>query len=411
MLFPACQFSETNLPKLPPLPKDAPLPKPPSTPTNTLSNVPLRDKLFPTRKLALSPVEINQEVHNAIEKEECFPKHIPIKQSIGKTMLPRTFALTHPAATLITDWGLNGCPVDCGENWSHVHILAALRRGPHKSAKSKEAIAALREETDEKVRSGYARIVKWKDIKHCIPPKLKLSPVAMVPHKSQKFRTILDLSFQLRHKGKLLPSVNSNTTKLAPAEAMIQLGLCMKRIVATLADNINPSQPFVFAKVDIKDGFWRLRVSNEDAWNFCYTMPSQTTTDNIDETEIIVPNSLQMGWCESPPLFCAVTETARDVIDDLLRQTTLPSHKYEHQMMDNAQTGLRLQAAIQTTNLLEVFVDDFIGMTNNTSTSHLQTFSKAILHGIYWRRSNLTKENAAGRWHMAHHQRNSGVDH
>ena len=122
--------------------------------------------------------------------------------------------------------------------------------------------------------------------------KIETQPiVAMVPHKSRKFRTILDLSFRLRHKGKLLPSVNSNTTKLAPAEAMVQLGHCMKRIVATLADNISQTQPFVFAKVDIKDGFWRLRVSNADAWNFCYAMPSSSKNQDLDDIDIVVPNS------------------------------------------------------------------------------------------------------------------------
>ena len=325
MLFPACAFTETGtLPKLPPTPVDKPVTKPVSAPSPAPSKVPSRDKLFPKRNLALTPDEINNEITTALEKEESFPQHAPIKLSIGKTMLPCTYALTHPATELITDWGINGCPVDCGKDWTPEHIKLALQRGPHKYAKSKEAIQALQEETRDKVKSGYARIVKWKEIKNNIPPKLKLSPVAMVPHKSRRFRTILDLSFQLRHKGQLLPSVNSNTTKLAPAQAMTQLGQCMKRIVATLADNINPSQPFVFAKVDIKDGFWRLRVSNEDAWNFCYTMPSPNKDTNLDEVEIVVPNSLQMGWCESPPLFCAVTETARDVIDDLLHQHNLP---------------------------------------------------------------------------------------
>ena len=177
VLFPACEFTNKgDLPPLPPVPATIPVEKPNPAPTSSPGKVPSRDKIFPTRKLALTPEEVNKEITLALEKEECFPKHAPIKHSIGKTMLPRNFALTHPAANLITEWADNGCPVDCGDDWTYDHIITALKRGPHKSAKSKEAIQALQDETNEKVKSGYARVVKWRDIKICIPPKLKLSP-------------------------------------------------------------------------------------------------------------------------------------------------------------------------------------------------------------------------------------------
>lgn len=65
--------------------------------------------------------------------------------------------------------------------------------------------------------------------KNKLPKKLKMSPVAIVPHKSFKFRTILDL-----FSGS---SSYTATAQLAPAEAMAQLGNCIKRLVATIADN------------------------------------------------------------------------------------------------------------------------------------------------------------------------------
>ena len=58
-------------------------------------------------------------------------------------------------------------------------------------------------------------------------------------------------------------------------------------------------------------------------------------------------------------------------------------HKFEYQMMEKRDNIYRLQAAAHTTNLLEVFVDDFIAATNNTKEAHLQHFTKAILHGIH----------------------------
>jgi len=93
------------------------------------------------------------------------------------------------------------------------------------------------------------------DINDIIPKRLKISPVAMVPHKSRAFKTILYLSFKLRYKGGTTPSVNDSTVRQAPAESMVQLGKCHKRIVATLARHYDPHHPFTFAKIDLKDGF------------------------------------------------------------------------------------------------------------------------------------------------------------
>jgi hypothetical protein len=252
-----------------------------------------------------------------------------------------------------------------------------MQRGPHKSSNSLEATTFLRAEVADKVKSGYAKVVKWGDIKNDIPTHLKISPVALVPHKSRKFRTILDLSFNLRYKGSIIPSVNSSTTKQAPAEAIVQLGQCLQRIKHTMATNYDPHHPFAFAKIDIKDGFWRMMVSKQDAWNFCYVLPSLDPDQPLDQIEIVVPSSLQMGWCESPPYFCAATETALDVIDNLLSSDIdLPHHRFLPKMLEQGDRLHRLAADAFTTNLLEVFVDDFCITTNNLSKENLIFFPK-----------------------------------
>ena len=337
---------------------------------------------FPTSLLALSPDKLELSIHSKFNDEDNIPA--PAKEAIGKTMYPRAFALSHSTAHMLSEWGRHGCPADCGKPWSRDQIMAALRRGPHQSAASPEASVFLHDEVNEKVKSGYARVVKWGAIKNNIPPNLKISPVALVPHKSRQWRTILDLSFSLRYKGGIIPSVNSSTVKQAPAEAMVQLGQCFQRILYTMATNYNPQQPFAFAKLDIKDGFWRMRVSEKDAWNFCYVLPPRSPTQSLDEREIVVPASLQMGWCESPPYFCAATETARDVIDNLLASDlTLPDHRFLETMLENSDSLPRLQASAFTVNLLEVFVDDFCAITNDLSKEHLTRFSKALIHGIH----------------------------
>jgi len=336
---------------------------------------------------ARSPEEQDVAIAEALAKEESFPAETPIRETAGKKiglMWPRTFSTTtHPAAPLLNKYANKGCPVDCGPDWSHEHIEAALLRGNHTSTNSKRATQALREEIRTKQANKYARVVKWKDIKHNIPTKLKVSPVAMIPHKSRAFRCILDLSFMLNLKGKKMPSVNSATAKLAPREGMVQLGQALKRLIAIMAANRSKGKSFRFAKLDIKDGFWHMAVGNKDAWNFCSVLPSENDNIDIDEIEIVVPNALQMGWCESPPFFCAASETARDTIQALLEMDCLPEHILEGKMMNGAHFSQGITLDNGTITVIEVFVDGFIRMTNGNTEAHLRHVSRAMLHGVH----------------------------
>ena len=74
----------------------------------------------------------------------------------------------------------------------------------------------------------YAKVIRHVDLKKNLLEKLKTSPVAMILHKSQSYRTIFDLSFQLQHRGTMMQSVNSATVKQAPEEAMIHLVQCVQ---------------------------------------------------------------------------------------------------------------------------------------------------------------------------------------
>ena len=334
-------------------------------------------------QLGMTQKQQEQELHKEMSRENLFPPGIPVKESIGKSiglMKPRSYALHHPAATLLKRYSTTGCPVDCGPQWTLQHIIKMLKRGPHKSATSKRATKALRDETDTKIKQGYSRIVKWGEIKDSLHKNFKLSPVAMIPHKSRSFRCILDLSFQLKQNEKIYPSVNNVTNRQAKTESMAQLGHVLQRIVELMADNFNKEIPFKFTKLDIKDGFWRLSVNDQDSWNFCYVLASTKNTP-LDQTEIVVPNCLQMGWCESPPFFCSGSETARDVIQKLTGNILLPPHTFEHKMLQES-TQKEIESKDDKT-LIEVFVDDFIGASNTQSHQKLVQISRAMLHGIH----------------------------
>jgi hypothetical protein len=63
-------------------------------------------------------------------------------------------------------------------------------------------------------------------------------------------------------------------------------------------------------------------------WNFAYVLPQEEG----QPTTLVVPTSLQMGWVESPPYFCAATETSRDIATENIETevNSLHCHKFEH---------------------------------------------------------------------------------
>ena len=194
--------------------------------------------------------KVTSEINNC----KWFPSSIPIKDDAGKfgLMWPRgQVAMSHPAANLLHEYSTIGCPVDTGKDWTHEQIVAALKRGSHVSARTPDALKCLHQEINEKLKGNYLLKVKWGSIKNSYPKHFKLSPLAMIPHKSRSYRCILDLSFQLKVNGKKINSVNLGTSIKAPQKSMAQLGVVIRRIIFTMYKYYNLARPFMFSKCDI----------------------------------------------------------------------------------------------------------------------------------------------------------------
>ena len=300
------------------------------------------------------------------------------------TMRPRNGALHHAAADDLLRYATNGCPVDCGRDWTIEEMQAAIEKGPHISALDPVAITALRAETLERVAEGLCRRVPWNTIKENPPPNLKISPLAAIPHKSRSFRMILDLSYELKVNNNKLRSVNDASDKsLAPQHAMFELGNVIPRIIWQMASAPDNGVPLLFSKIDLKDGYWRMVVDERDSWNFAYVLPPEHPTD---QPELIIPDALQMGWSESPPFFCAATETARDIADTYYRNNDqLPPHPDEKTVMNIDWTNIpraEFDKDAALLHLLEVYIDDFIAMIQCTDIPELTRLTRCILHGI-----------------------------
>ena len=312
------------------------------------------------------------------------PPPLPPLEYYRGQMCPADLALHHPAANLLAEYATYGCPTRTGKPWTKAEMQEAVDRGPHQSALSDEAIAHFRAEIDEKIENGQARLILWDSIKDDPPVELKISPIAAIPHKSKQFRSILDLSFHLQLKqGGVLPSVNANTIKTAPKGAIDQLGHTLTRIIHAFAETEDDAKIFM-AKWDIKDGFWRMYGEEGQEYNFAYVLPQLAG----EQIYIVVPTSLQMGWVESPPFFCAASETARDVAQDYCETAigSIPPHKFTNHVIGNsAYEALPEHDDNNNTfrYLLEVYVDDYVALVIPTSREQLRHIGDSTMTGIH----------------------------
>ena len=310
-------------------------------------------------------------------------------------MLPTGPALEHPAAPLLLQYATSGCPATVTDPFPLEALEAAIKRGAHPSARAPKAAAALLKETQEKVGQGYARLIPWEELKQNLPKNIRISPIAAIPHKSRDFRMILDLSYMFTIEGELWPSVNmSSHPPNPPLAAMAQMGQVLPRLVHAIATSPEEKGPWVFMKLDIKDGFWRMSVPEEEQFNFCYVLPQMTPDEPI---QIVVPTALQMGWKYSPHCFSVGTETGRDVAENLSEEPQLPPHPFEALTMtfDDQLSLYQLQNPStwkdcdlperrdQLNKLLEVYIDDFINAIQCTDPAVLLHHSRALLHAIH----------------------------
>ena len=320
------------------------------------------------------------------DAEEHFPPDLSAAQSKYKEYRGLTAPIfdskKHPAFPLLHKYATQGCPAECGEAWTKEHIEAAIKRGNHQSAENPQAAECCRNEAKDKEAAGFVKLVRWKDIENNIPTNLKISPVAAIDHNSRDYRMILDLSFNLRVGRTKYASVNESTIKMAPQQSMHRLGTAIPRIIQATAEAPTNKGPICFAKFNIKDGFWRMAVDEEQAWNFAYVLPKEHPTD---ETILVAPSSLQMGWTESPPFFCAASETARDLAEDLLKNdpTETAPHRLERRTLPDHWADVDdVTYCNDFSQLIESYVDDFCVLVQSSDPSVLLGKSRQILTAI-----------------------------
>jgi hypothetical protein len=153
----------------------------------------------------------------------------------------------------------------------------------------------LHEDFLDMVRKGYWSILPFDAV--CRLPHLKLSPAGVVPQRERRPRPIMDYSFT---------AVNNNSLPVSPTAAM-QLGHAFTRFLHQIA-YANPAfGPPRMLKLDLADGYYRVRLTPTAALELAVVLPGLTPQENL----VGIPLCLPMGWTQSILLLCVYGISSR----------------------------------------------------------------------------------------------------
>jgi hypothetical protein len=224
-------------------------------------------------------------------------------------MQPQPLAEVHPFTPTLKGWR-HGIDVDSGLDWDWEVIEAAVARGPHPTTTTPNAIALFKEDIAYQVKVGFSLVMLWEDLQRLCPTNLKILPVAVVPQTGCLGCIILDLSFPVYQEVDRVvratqESVNSTTVIKSPSIPVKEISKVLPHMLQYMRDTPEGLH-ILFSKLDISNGFWRLIVQESDSYNFADVLLQEASKP----CWIVILAAVQMGWVESPSLFCMVTELA-----------------------------------------------------------------------------------------------------
>ena len=234
--------------------------------------------------------------------------------------------IDHPAADLLRQWRDEGVPaLSDSEPWTLEQKDYCIHRGCHKSANDHAEF--LREEMAEFIESKHWMVLPYRLVRML---EMFLAPAAVKEERERKPRLLCDLSWPWDD----WPSVNESTVPHAPPESM-QFGRALARLLHEIR-HANPrfGSPKL-AKHDIKDGFYRMFLRARDCLRMAIVLPSYEG----EEPLVGIPLACPMGWVQSPPTFCTMSETVCDLANAAIRSHQNPSpHRLEElaQKLDDA---------------------------------------------------------------------------
>lgn len=255
--------------------------------------------------------------------------------------------------------------------WPNEQLQAAVNRGCHQSANLHAPF--LYDELSDMIDKGQWLVLPYNLAKTL--PNLRLSPIGVVPQHERRPRTIVDYTFS---------GVNQTTVPLAFPESM-QFGRALDRILRLVAEADPRHGPVYLNKVDISDGFYNIWLNEADIPNLGVVMPPSPDGDPL----IAFPLALPMGWVNSPPLFCAATETVADLTNWSAYQPTAPLEPNPMEEFAEAAATYDAPSPYQAPGYrrppvqhTDIYVDDFIQAMQG-SKSQLRAYRRRLFHTIH----------------------------
>ena len=229
--------------------------------------------------------------------------------------------LPHRAARLLSHLSKRGVSVPTSTvPWSKQRKDDAIQRGPHQSSQGERQFVA--EEMLDFCAQGYWIVLPYDAVSNML--HLRVSPMGVVPQRDRRPRLIVDYTFS---------GVNAETLSWAPREAM-QFGRALQRVFTTIVHADQRYGPVFLAKIDIADGFYRVWLHLADIVKLGVAIPTAPGCPLM----VAFPLALPMGWVESPPYFCTLTETACDRANDMLSTRSTPCLNQAHRLEQVAST-------------------------------------------------------------------------
>ena len=225
--------------------------------------------------------------------------------------------LPHPAAPILKMWQQSGVPVHSKtEPWTSQQKDEAVARGCHPSASVHAEF--VRDEMASFIESNFWVVLPYDLVRDLL--LLRLTPLAVKEERDRRARLLMDHSWPW-----LWDNINANTLPGAPPEAM-QFGPMLPRLMY-YARHANPKfGPVKSGKHDVKDGFYRMFLNAMDCLKLAALLPRYEGEPQL----IGIPMSCTMGWAQSPPSFCTMSETVCDLVNEGLRSGYLlrtPTHR------------------------------------------------------------------------------------
>ncbi len=217
--------------------------------------------------------------------------------------------IDHPAKPLLQELRDKGVPVVVDSSkWSQEYLEQCFARGPHPSAEEHKWF--LRDEMADFAGKGFWAILPYDLVKDL--PDLKCSPVAVKEERDRRPRVLVDHTWF---------AANQDTTPVLPPEVM-QFGRALQRVLHRVHHSNPAFGPVFLAKFDISDGFYRMHLVPDQAPNLAVSMPRCKGEPPL----VAIPLVCTMGWVNSPPSFCAMSETVADIANQRMGRRHAPPH-------------------------------------------------------------------------------------